>query len=562
MSFAADLKRLNSPSAGRRFLYVPYDQLSDQFGPLARETPEELAIVLLENPDKAARRPYHKQKLAWVLCQQRCFALEQAARGVAVVYRAGTGSYGDLLAPLLPPQGARVQRPAEWELRQELQPLVDSGQLKVLPHEGWLTTAEQFRDAGPKPPWRMDRFYRLVRRQTGILMEKGKPRGGRFSFDEQNRQPWKGKPAAPQAPTFPPSELKREVQELIETHFAHHPGVLDMSKIPVTQDEIEVYWSWVKRECLPLFGPFEDAMSSRAPEMFHSRLSPLINQHRLMPRRILDETLALDLPLASQEGFVRQLLGWREFVHHVHEATEGFRQEQPVAEVAGDGGWQTWTGQPWKLGSSPAPGGALPNALDAQVPLVPAFWGERSGLNCLDTVVAEVWKSGWSHHITRLMILSNLSTLLDCSPRELCDWFWVAYIDAYDWVVEPNVLAMGSFAVGDLMTTKPYVCGAAYINRMSDYCKLCRFDPASNCPVTALYWAFLARQRDRLERVGRVDPVLRGLARRSDEKKQADDATFRLCVERLSRGEELFPSETGQSGDLFGAQLSGLPPQG
>ena len=159
-----------------------------------------------------------------------------------------------------------------------------------------------------------------------------------------------------------------------------------------------------------------------------------------------------------------------------------------------------------------APSGR-PNHLEARDPLPPAFWGEPSGLHCLDHVVSDVWETGYGHHITRLMVLSNLATLLGVDPEALSDWFWIAYVDAYDWVVEPNVLGMGTYALGDLFVTKPYVSGAAYIHRMSDYCDGCAFDPKSSCPITPLYWDFLARHRDRL--AGPQDDG-RGVADRGD----------------------------------------------
>ena len=203
-----------------------------------------------------------------------------------------------------------------------------------------------------------------------------------------------------------------------------------------------------------------------------------MNLHRLLPRRVIGDALKLPLELASQEGFLRQILGWREFVRHVHRETEGFAELE---------------------------------LLGGQEPLPAAYWGKASGLACLDRVVADVWQEGYSHHITRLMILCNLATLLDISPRELSDWFWVAYIDAFDWVVEPNVLAMGTFGVGDVMTTKPYVSGSAYIDRMSDYCQGCAFDPKSTCPITPMYWAFLERHRERLLGNPRMGIVMRAL---------------------------------------------------
>ncbi|MFM7298286.1 MAG: cryptochrome/photolyase family protein, partial [Planctomycetota bacterium] len=194
-------------------MYVPYDQLSDRIGPLAQGEPKELGIVLVESPWKAARRPYHRQKLAFVLANQRHFALEQAERGVAVRYVVHDGPYREALAGLRSELGAlECMEPAERELREDLAPLVESGALKYLPHEGWLTTREQFvAGAGESAPWRMDAFYREVRRASGVLMEKGKPVGGKWSFDTENRRAWKGEPPAPEPPRFTPDAITREV---------------------------------------------------------------------------------------------------------------------------------------------------------------------------------------------------------------------------------------------------------------------------------------------------------------------------------------------------------------
>jgi deoxyribodipyrimidine photolyase-related protein len=179
------------------------------------------------------------------------------------------------------------------------------------------------------------------------------------------------------------------------------------------------------------------------------------------------------------------------------------------------------------------------SVLAARRALPPAYWGKRSGLRCLDEVVQAVWEEGYSHHITRLMVLSNIAMLLDVSPRELTDWFWIAYVDAYDWVVEPNVHGMGSFGVGDLMTTKPYVAGSAYINKMSDYCGGCRFDPKTTCPLPSLYWAYLGRHRTELGRVNRMKLPIAAEAKRSSAQKTADAETFTRVSETLACGKEL-----------------------
>ncbi len=545
-AFRTLLRHRQTDPADRSWLFVPYDQLSGDLGPLAREDPAALGIVLVESPWKAARRPYHRQKLALVLANLRHFALEQAERGVAVRHVVAAGPYGPALEPLARELGRdrplRVMEPAERELRQDLAPLIQGGLLELIPHEGWLTSTDQFQRSQKKaPPWRMDAFYRLVRRETGLLMDGNKPAGGKFSFDADNRKPWKGKPPAPEPPSFPRDPVKEEVADLIESRFQRHPGTLDLERLPATRKDAETLWRWARRECLPTFGPYEDAMSTRSPGLFHTRLAPLLNLHRILPRQVVEETAALDIPLASKEGFVRQVLGWREFVRHVHRATDGFRDfpgDGPgVARRPGDGGWGRWQGKRWlpgKAGSREPDGGAEPSFLGAHRPLPAAFWGEESGLACLDRVVAEVWDTGYGHHITRLMILSNIATLLDVSPRELTDWFWAAYADAYDWVVEPNVLGMGTFAAGDLMTTKPYISGAAYINRMSDFCGTCHYDPRKDCPLTPLYWAFLGRHRERLSDNPRLRLPLASLARRSRARRAEDARAFEALAKSLA----------------------------
>lgn len=516
------------PAGARRWLFVPYDQLTDELGPLAREEPGALGIVLVESARKGSTRPYHRQKLALVLANLRHFALEQAARGVAVRHVATEGSYADALDAASAELGPlELMEPAERELRVELAPLVAAGRLVVRPHEGWLTTPAQFHAAvGPRPPWRMDRFYRHVRRASGILMDaRGQPLGGKLSFDAENRRPWRGEPPAPAPPVFEPDEVTQEVCALVERRFGTHPGRLDPRRLPATRADAETLWSWARRECLPHFGPFEDAFSSRSSGLFHARLAPLLNLHRLLPRRILSDVLALELPLASREGFVRQVLGWREFVRHVHRETDGFRSNLG--------------GEPEHAPDAPA----RPSHLDAHLALPPAWWGTPSGLACLDHAVASVWEEGYSHHIVRLMVLANLATLLGVEPRELTDWFWVAYTDAYDWVVEPNVLAMGTFAVGDLMTTKPYVSGAAYLDRMGDLCEGCRFDPGSDCPVTPLYWDFLARNAARLAGNPRLAMPLRSAARRTPAQRARDARVAERVRATLARGAELDPAD-------------------
>ncbi len=502
--------------SGRVWRYVPYDQLSLGLGGLDAADPRTVGLVLVESAEKAGRRPYHRQKLALVLANQRQFAVEAADRGFAVRYRASERPIAEVLREEVAALGPlEVLEPAERELRADLAPLLAEGRLRGRPHDGWLTTPADFA-AGGGPPWRMDTFYRHVRRRTGVLMDGAEPEGGRFSFDAENRRPWRGDPPAPEPPTFTPDAITLEVLALVASRFADHPGRLDPAQLPATAGDAERLWAWAKAECLPWFGPFEDALSSRSRGLFHTRISSVLNLHRLLPARVVAEAAAApDVPLASREGFVRQILGWREFVRHVHAATDGFRA---------------------------LPGGGAPDALGATNPLPDALWGLQSGLRCLDEVVTAVWEDGWSHHITRLMVIGNLCTLLGVSPRALTDWFWVAYTDAYDWVVEPNVLGMATYAT-DAFTTKPYVSGAAYLKKMGAPCGSCAFDPGSNCPVTPMYWAFLARHADALGKNHRMAVPVAAARKRSPEQRARDAAVRDAVWARLAAREPVRPED-------------------
>lgn len=550
--------------AVQRWYHVPYDQLHLGLEPLCDETPTHTGILLIESLSKGRRRPYHKQKLATLLSSLRHFGVEAAQAGFHVQHIFSEESYGpalrafyeafDLVEPI------RVMRPAEFELLVEMQALCDEGLVELLPHSGWLTTSEMFlaSQRSRSRNWLMDTFYKHVRRQLGILMdERGKPLGAKFSFDADNRKTWSGTPEAPATPTFSPDAITQEVCALIDTHFHDHPGTLSPEHIAASREDALAMLDRAIEHCMEHFGPYEDAMHTSSHHLFHTLLSPLINLHRLSPREVLDRVLALEpgapVPLQSIEGFTRQLIGWREFMHHVHEQTQGLRtlpngRTSPAVEkTPGDANWGTYTdtidASPWHAEPPPhtIDGGATPDTLLAQQDLPAAFWGETSGLHCLDHVVRGVMDTGWSHHIERLMILGNLATLLDTSPRQLTDWFWVAYIDAYDWVVEPNVLGMATFAVGDLFTTKPYVSGSNYITRMSDFCSECALEPGSTCPITNLYWSFLDRHASQLQDNPRMGLVYKQLGKRSDQKKALDRAIFEHVLATLQRGEELDP---------------------
>lgn len=511
--FMSELRDATSVDARpKRWVFVPYDQLTSEVGPLAAHPAYSLGLIFIETSHKAALRPYHKQKLALLLSNMRHFALEQARRGATVRYLGRTEPYADVLATLKDELGEIVcMQPSEYELRRAIAPFVT-----FVPNETWVSEKKDFARLG-NPPWRMDAFYRHMRQKTGILMDGGSPRGGKMSLDGENREPYRGTPAAPELLPFTPDAITREVGELVETKFHDHPGRLDLTQIAATKDDVARLWAWVCAHCLVHFGPFEDAMSSTSPNLFHTRISPYLNLSRILAKTILrDVEQAEGVPLNSQEGLIRQVLGWREYMHHVHRETEGLTD----------------------LGNT--------NFLAHKEPLPDAYWGVPSGLHCLDTVVAGVMQTGHSHHITRLMVLSNIANLIGIDPHALTHWFWCAYIDAYDWVVETNVLGMATYALGGLMITKPYISGSGYIHRMSDFCDKCAFHPKKTCPLTPMYWNYLGRHQKSLAGNSRMHVPLRAQTQRAAERRALDEKTTQWVRTTLRAGQTLHPDERPQ----------------
>ena len=517
------------------WVWMAYDQLNLE---LIRDIEQRLGtvgLIFIESEMKGRSRPYHKQKLALLLSNQRHFSLEAQAEGYAVQYIVTKGDYAGVIQALAEPESPiHSIEAAEYSTRMELKPLIDSGHLVAHPHCGWLTPRDWFVEAvGTTPPFRMERFYRKVRTSTGWLMTDGQPIGGKYSFDEENRKPWKGEPAAPSVPVFECDEIDFEVKELIDRVFHDHPGSIDFTQIPTTAEDIDRMLAFA-RGCLRHFGTYEDAMSTDSRGLFHTRLASLLNLHRVMPQTAIDLALESDAQLNNIEGFVRQLI-WREYVHHIHVVTDGFRTLEINRSMSRrDANWHE---------TAPLDFEAHPNHLEQTYPLPQAFWGKKSGLACLDESVNSVMDEGWTHHIPRLMVLSNIAHLLDVHPRELTDWFHVAFIDAYDWVVEPNVLGMGTFALGSAMMTKPYVAGSAYINRMSNHCKSCEFHPKKTCPIGRLYWAYLDRHSPAFSGNHRLSMAMRNVAKRSEEMKRVDHQTFLRVQQALASGHTLRPEE-------------------
>lgn len=522
-----------APEDAQRWVWLAYDQLNLAFLESLETADEPLGVILIESSRKGRSKPFHQQKLAFLLSNQRHFALEVQAQGIPVHFVSTDRSFGDALKGLGDFGVIESFEHAERSLRKSVETLVAEGRVILHPHPGWLTQREWFESSvGTEPPFRMDKFYRKVRKETGWLMEEGKPVGGKYSFDAENRFPWKGEEQPPSAPVYSVDEVDEEVAEMVRVQFGDHPGHVDLSTVPTSEDDAKQALAFALR-CLPHFGRYEDAMTEESIGLFHSRLASLTNLHRVLPIHTVEAILGEQAPLNSVEGFLRQMI-WREYVHHVHDVTDGFRSLEIQRSSAQRGArWQHATDKTDE---------GHPNFLNQHEALPQAYWGSESGLRCLDACVEPVMDEGWTHHIPRLMVLSNVANLLDVNPRELTDWFHAAFIDAYDWVVEPNVLGMGTFALGTAMMTKPYVAGSAYINRMSDHCKSCDFHPKKNCPMTRLYWAYLARHGESFEGNPRMSMTLRNVQRRSPEERDLDAATFEHVKEVLGNGGTLRPA--------------------
>ncbi len=522
---------LNVPETVKKWHFVAYDQLNQGLLPEYDGT-DLLGLIFIETTWKAQQLPYHKQKLALLLSNQRHFALEMQEFGHPIKFIYSDKQYSEVISELVDKLGViSAVKPAELILRKSLYKLEEVGKVKIYDHKGWFTTTEEFiSSVGKKPIWRMDKFYRDIRKSRGIMLdEDGKPLGGSWSLDSQNRQPWDGMAKLPEKIIFESDIIKEEVINMIEDKFSHHPGKIIANNIPASKKDSIKLWIWAKNNVLYNFGPYEDAMTKEHRSLFHTTISSLLNLNRFTPKELVDDVLKMDIPLNSKEGFVRQIIGWREFVHHVHELTNGFETDNEEKLVRSGAGWHGNWGIPRNT----------PNILKNTFELPPAYWGKKSGMMCLDRSISDVIETGYTHHIPRLMVLSNIGNLIGINPRELTDWFWAMFTDAYDWVVEPNVLAMGTYAVGEVMTTKPYVSGTPYIKKMGDFCGDCSLHFKKSCPISDMYWNFLEEKKSNFLNNHRMSMPMRALSKRTQKAKDTSKEVTDYVRLRLSQGLEL-----------------------
>lgn len=481
------------------------DQLSHTLASLRAVTPAEAVVLMMEVADEATYVPHHPQKIALFFSAMRHFADELRSAGWTVDYvrlddPANTGDFaGEVARAAQRHSATRIVSVAGGEWR-----VVDSQQmwaertrlpLTVLDDDRFLCTIEQFAGwAKGRKRMIMEDFYRIMRRQTGLLMDGDQPAGGQWNYDQENRKSVpKGHRFTPPL-RFAPDAITTEVMALVAGRFGNHFGSIDGFSWAVTREQALAALADFITHRLAGFGDYQDAMVTGEDVLNHSLLAPALNLGLLSPLEVCQAAQAAYLagtaPLNAVEGFIRQILGWREYVRGLY----------------------------WFAG----PDYTARNHLAASRPLPALFWGAPTDLKCLSQAVDATRRNAMAHHIQRLMILGNFAMLVGTDPGEVHRWYLAVYADALEWVEAPNVIGMSQFADGGLMATKPYAAGGAYVNRMSDHCKSCKYDVKQRtgpkaCPLNSLYWDFLARHEETLKNNQRLRRMYDGWRRFSAE---------------------------------------------
>ena len=497
--------------------FVLGDQLSHGLSSLKGLDPTTEVVLMVEVHDETVYVRHHKQKIAFILSAMRHFAAELTAKGVTVEYvklddPANTGSFtGELERAIArhKPSHIVITEPGEWRVRE----MIDAWETKFdLPVEmradtRFLCPREVFADwAGDRRSLRMEYFYREMRRRTGYLMDGDKPAGGDWNYDAENRKALPKGHRPPERLRFDPDAMTAQVIEMVATRFADHFGGLDKFGWPVTRADALKALDHFIADALPGFGDFQDAMKQGEPFLHHSLISPCLNAGLLTAAEVCDAAETAwrsdHAPLNAVEGFIRQIIGWREYVRGIY----------------------------WHL----MPAYAGTNALNATRDLPWFYWSGETDMNCLKQCIEETRDHAYAHHIQRLMVTGNFALLAGVEPKQIEDWYLAVYADAYDWVELPNVHGMVMWADGGVLGTKPYAASGAYIDRMSDYCSRCRYDVKAKagpnaCPFNYLYWNFMIENEARLKANQRMAMPYRTLAKMTDEKRAqvtSDSAAF------------------------------------
>ena len=468
-----------------RVIYVAFDHLNENYGALKGSNPKKDLIVLVESARMTTGRNWHGQRLHFLISSARHFAAHLEKLGYTVRYEKAATTVSGLenVKKDFPKLPIICAEPSSFR---QFNALKEFG-VEFVPNDFFLTPRPLFAQwADGQKSYLMENFYRLQRTRLVVLMEKGKPAGGAWNFDKENRLP------PPKNYTWPPYlEHKRDqIDQEVASEIAYTP---DLTWATTRKGALAQLKNFIDNHFAE-FGPYEDAMAADNWALHHSLLSPYLNNGLLHAQEVIDAAVAAfktgAIPIASAEGFIRQIIGWREYVNGMY----------------------------WYLGADYREN----NQLGATRPLLPLFSdSNKTQMNCVKTIVSDIENRAWVHHIPRLMVLSNLALITGTNPQAFLDWMREVFIDASEWVMVPNVIGMGLHADGGAMMSKPYAAGGAYISRMGSYCKSCVYDPKlrvgdTACPFTTLYWDFLDRHKETFVKNHRMSQQVNGLKRLSD----------------------------------------------
>ena len=491
--------------------FLPGDQLTRSVSALRDLDKKRDTVLMVEVADETTYVPHHPQKIVFILSAMRHFAETLKKDGINVDYvklddPKNTGSFtGELQRALKRHKSDSVvmTEPGEWRVLQMMQDWRETlpVPLTIREDDRFIASLDEFSAwAQGRKQLRMEYFYRDMRKKTGFLMEGDDPFGGAWNFDAENRKALPKNHTPPKRKRFAPDPITQDVIALVKKRFDSHYGAVEPFGWAVTRtDALKALDDFIKQG-IESFGDYQDAMQAGAPFLYHSLISPYLNVGLLTAEEVCArvDRLARDekIPLNAAEGFIRQIIGWREYVRGLY-----------------------WLKMPDY---------AAANALGAKRALPAFFWTGKTMMNCLHQCIGDTLENAYAHHIQRLMVIGNFSLLAGLDPKEVQDWFLAVYADAFEWVELPNVSGMALFADGGVMASKPYAASGAYIDRMSDYCQGCTYSPKERtgskaCPFNYLYWDFLARNADQLSRNPRMGMPYKNL-RAMDEKRRQEIA--------------------------------------
>lgn len=513
-----DMRPSDLRGSVRTMAVVLGDQLDAESAAIRELDPAQDAIVMMEVDGEAELGPSHRQRTTLFFSAMRHFALELRERGYRVRYtpvdqRDNTQSItGEVerAAKALRPERIVIVQPGDWRLMREAEDWEQRTgiETEILDDEHFTCSLEEFDAwAEGRKNLTMEYFYRERRRTLEILIdEDANPEGGQWNYDHDNRQTFgKDGPNAPPPLRFEPDPITQEVIDLVETRYPEAPGRLDEFGWPVTASQATELLEDFVAHRLQDFGPYEDAMWTGQTWLFHSQLSVPLNLKLLNPRACIDVAIRAyersEAPLNSVEGFVRQLIGWREYIRGVY----------------------------WREG----PNYRDRNYLDQHGDLPEFYWSGETDMRCMRECVEPVLDHAWMHHIPRLMVTGNFALIAGVHPRKIGDWYFGMYADAIDWATTPNTIGMAMYADGTedkppVVATKPYAASANYIGKMSNFCKRCAYDPKARtgesekgpaCPFNTFYWDFLIRNEDRFASNNRIAMIMKNVKKMKAQEK-------------------------------------------